>query len=77
MAFLLISIAVPLNFGLSFSIEMIMHPEPVPISNTCLEVLNPVYLNTSSTICSVSGLGINTSLETMKLYLQNSFFFMI
>ena len=41
-----------------------MHPEPVPTSNILLDEEMFVLFNTSSTISSVSGLGIKTSLLT-------------
>ena len=67
------SIAFPKHFGLSLRIDIIMHPDPVPISNKVLEELKLVNFKTSSTICSVSGLGIRTFLLTIKLFFQNSF----
>ena len=48
-----------MKIGLSLIIEIIIQPVPVPISKIFLEVIS-VILNISSTINSVSGLGINT-----------------
>ena len=59
-----ISIPVPLKFFLSFNIDNKIHPEPVPISRICNLESSSVYFITSSIKCSVSGLGINTSLLT-------------
>ena len=64
MDFLLISIPVPLNLLLSLRIDKIMHPDPTPISKIFKFVLFFVISKTLWTINSVSGLGINTSLET-------------
>ena len=69
-----ISIAVPKEFGLSLIIDNITHPDPVPTSKKRFEELSSVSFKTSSTIISVSGLGIRTFLFTKKLCFQKSFF---
>ena len=55
--------------------DIIMQPEPVPISKI-FACLLPCFAS-PSTISSVSGLGINVYLSTSKSKLQNSFLFMI
>ena len=63
-AFLLISIAVPLQSVLFLITEIIIQPDPVPTSKILFDEPRSIFFKTSSTIISVSGLGINTSLLT-------------
>ena len=74
---MLISIPVAYNFGLSFFIDIIIQPDPVPTSKRRFDVSLSVNFKTSSTMISVSGLGIKTSLLTLKLLFQKSLFLKI
>ena len=69
-ALLDISIAVAVHFGLSLRMDIIMHPDPVPISNIFFDFLISIHLKLSSIIISVSGLGIKTELFVKNLYFQ-------
>ena len=62
----------PVHFFLSFNIEIIIHPDPVPISRIFFFSLICKHFNACSTKISVSGLGIKTFLLTLKLFFQNS-----
>ena len=70
-AFFEISIPTPVHFFLSFNIEIIMHPDPVPISSIFFLELILISLKTCSTNVSESGLGINTLLLTLNFFFQN------
>ena len=72
MAFFDLSIAVILQFGLSFISEIAIHPEPVPISNIFLFDDNGKIFKIFSIINSVSGRGIRTFLSTKNLYFQKN-----
>ena len=49
------------QFSLSFKTDIIMHPDPIPISKTLFFSFLEIIFNVSSTKNSVSGLGISTS----------------
>ena len=57
-----------------FKIEIGMHPVPVPMSISKISELVELFISliASSTIISVSGLGIKTFLFTKKSSLKNS-----
>ena len=86
-AFLDISNAVAAHFGLSFSNEITIHPDPVPISKIFFDLLYFINFKLSSITISVSGLGIKTELLIKNLYFQKclnpkmyaigSFFFLL
>ena len=65
--------AVTWHLGLSIDKEIIIQPEPVPISNIFFDSFFFIIFKISSTKCSVSGLGIKTDLFTKNLCFQNSF----
>ena len=69
-AFRDISNAVALQFGLSFIKEIMIHPDPVPISNIFFDLSIGRHFKASSIINSVSGLGIRTDLLVKNLYFQ-------
>ena len=58
------------HLDLSFNMEIIIHPDPVPISKIFFDLLFGKYFKHSSTINSVSGLGISTDLLVINLYFQ-------
>ena len=60
--------AVALQFSLSLIIDIIMHPDPVPISNIFLFDNLGKFFSACSIINSVSGLGIRTFLSTLNLF---------
>ena len=62
MALIDISIAVATHLALSFNREIMMHPEPVPMSKIFFDLSIGRYFKLSSIINSVSGLGIKTEL---------------
>ena len=62
--------AVALHLCLSFNIEIIIHPDPVPISKIFPDLVKGKQFNACSTICSVSGLGIRVELFIKNLYFQ-------
>tara|TARA_B100000965_G_C18977812_1_gene492660 strand:- start:227 stop:433 length:207 start_codon:yes stop_codon:yes gene_type:complete len=66
------SMAVAKQLGLSFNIEIIKQPDPVPISKILNDLLIGIYFNACSTICSDSGLGIRVELFTKNLYFQKN-----
>ena len=62
--------AVAAHFGLSFIRETTIHPEPVPTSKIFFDLSIGKCLRVSSTISSVSGLGIKTYLFVRNLCFQ-------
>ena len=63
-AFLQLSMPTAEHSILSFKIDVIKHPEPIPISKSFFFWFVDTMLKASSTKCSVSGLGIKTLLLT-------------
>ena len=63
-AFLQQSIPIAEHFFRSFKIDIIIHPEPMPISSKLKLLVKGIIFKVSSIKCSVSGLGISTFLST-------------
>ena len=63
--------AMSFHEGLLSANEIEMHPDPTPTSRTIAPALLKGNFKTTSTMSSVSGLGISTLESTKKVWLKN------